>query len=102
MMNEERELTHATNIQGKRKKFYRMCQLDINFVPAPRQPENVLSLDLTIYDQNIRALLIYVDEDRFPDVVDLWYHTFQIECLGKDNLEDLLHVDGRGCGAENE
>jgi hypothetical protein len=42
------------------------------------------------------VLDIDVDEDWLADGVDLRYDTLQIKCLGKNDFEDFLDVDGCG------
>lgn len=45
---------------------------------------------------------VHVEQYRLPDALNFRDNAFQVECLGEDNLEDLLDVDRVQCRAEDE
>lgn len=45
---------------------------------------------------------VHVEQYRLPDALNFWNNAFEVECLGEDNLEDLLDVDRVQCRAEDE
>lgn len=45
---------------------------------------------------------IDIDQNRLSHSLDFWNHTLQIECLRKDDLKDLLHVDRCRSGAKDQ
>jgi len=40
-----------------------------------------------------KQLHIDIDQDGFPDALNLRDHAFEIKRLRQDNLKDLLHID---------
>ena len=56
-------------------------------------------------DQSTLSLLILhidINQHRLPDALYFRNDAFQIECFRKDDLEDLLHINGRGRWTEDE
>lgn len=48
-------------------------------------------------EHSIHILHIHINKHRFSNTFDLWNHAFQVECLCKYYLENLLNINRCGC-----
>lgn len=66
----------------------------------------LLAMSTSATSNILRLLLlssnIDIDQHWLPHTLDLWNHTLQIESLGENDLENLLHVYRSRGGAEDQ
>jgi len=71
--------------------YFSLCSHGHQIRPI-RYDMTQFSLPVTHKNTQTTSSNIDIYQDGFPYTFDLGYHAFQVKCLCKDNLEDLLYV----------